>query len=85
MKLSIISGSHRSKSYSLKAATYLQRLSRLVFRHCNSLLLSDKAVSDEQFDRRAKYAMKSLKAYAKALGTVRATLQKDMQKFPFGM
>lgn len=29
MKLSIISGSHRSTLYSLKAATYLQRLTRL--------------------------------------------------------
>ncbi|NNN69590.1 NADPH-dependent FMN reductase [Vibrio sp. 3-2(1)] len=57
----------------------------LIFRHCESLLLSDQAVSDEQFDSRAKYTMKSLTAYAKALGVVRATLQEDMQQFPFGM
>ncbi|MDV6252601.1 NAD(P)H-dependent oxidoreductase [Vibrio sp. EA2] len=57
----------------------------LIFRHCESLLLSDQAVSDEQFDRRSKYSMKSLKAYAKALGTVRLTLEENMQQFPFGM
>ncbi|QUJ67714.1 NAD(P)H-dependent oxidoreductase [Photobacterium sp. GJ3] len=57
----------------------------LIFRHCESLLVSDKAVSDEQFDSRARYTVKSLLAYAKALGPVRATLQEDMQQFPFGM
>lgn len=57
----------------------------LIFRHCESLLLSDKSVSDELFDNRAQYTVKSLAAYAKALGSVRAALQEEMQNFPFGM
>ncbi|MGI2030189.1 NADPH-dependent FMN reductase [Endozoicomonas acroporae] len=57
----------------------------LIFRHCETLLLSDKTVSDEQFDKRARYTVKSLAAYAKVLGSVRTTLKEEMKKFPFGM
>ncbi|ENY71327.1 azoreductase [Aeromonas diversa CDC 2478-85] len=57
----------------------------LIFRHCESLLISDNAVSDERFDSRARYTVKSLAAYAKALGSVRTTLQEEMHNFPFGM
>ncbi|MYM61467.1 NADPH-dependent oxidoreductase [Vibrio sp. OCN044] len=57
----------------------------LIFRNCESLILSEGKVSDAQFDHRAKYTVRSLSAYANALASVRKSLHKQMQDFPFGM
>ncbi|MBD8514760.1 NAD(P)H-dependent oxidoreductase [Photobacterium sp. 2_MG-2023] len=57
----------------------------LIFRDCETLLTADKAVSDERFDGRARYTIKSLAAYARALAPVREELQQGMKDFPFGM
>ncbi|NAX45506.1 NADPH-dependent FMN reductase [Photobacterium halotolerans] len=57
----------------------------LIFRDCETLLAADQAVSDERFDGRARYTIKSLAAYARALSPVREELQQGMKDFPFGM
>ncbi|MDE9533471.1 NAD(P)H-dependent oxidoreductase [Xenorhabdus bovienii] len=57
----------------------------LIFRQSEGLISTDLACSNAEFEARAKYTLKLLKAYAEALKQVREVIGEESKNYPYGM